>query len=309
MRIYVIFNPTARGHKAGKLSEILQSSIGGCHFQPTFYPGEARLLAATAVAEGFDSIVAAGGDGTVNEVLNGISDVPDGFLKTRMGVLPLGTINVFARELGISFDLAEAWKTILLGRETIIDVPRVEFIKEGKLISRYFAQLAGAGLDSQAVEMVDWEWKKRIGPLAYVAAGMKALGSQKSKITVSNKSVSMTGELVLIGNGRLYGGTFVLFPKADLRDGQLEVCVFPKVNWMILARATLGLATNSLHRLCGAEEIQADSFTLTADRKTFLQLDGENVGELPATFSIQPKLLRVLVPEKKLTSQFATSSE
>ncbi|MEO6183853.1 MAG: diacylglycerol kinase family protein, partial [Verrucomicrobiota bacterium] len=217
-------------------------------------------------------------------------------IKARMGVLPMGTVNVFARELKLPLGLEKAWKTILRGQELTIDLPRAEFQSNGETVSRYFAQLAGAGLDSRAVALVDWELKKRVGPLAYVAAGLKALGSKQSLMTVTTPVGTAKGEMVLIGNGKFYGGSFTLFTKADLRDGLLNVCVFPKVNWQVLARASLGLVTNRLHQFSGAREIGSIAVTLTADQQTFLQLDGDNVGELPAHFSIQPKALRVIVP-------------
>jgi YegS/Rv2252/BmrU family lipid kinase len=302
MRACVIFNPSARGQKAQKLSGLLQSFALDCDCQPTSAAGDARLFAAQAVQKGFDTIIAAGGDGTLNEVLNGIGDVPGGFSKVRLGVLPLGTINVFARELGIPLDLKQAWEIILLGNEILIDLPKAEFQRQGKPALQYFAQLAGAGLDSNAVAMVDWELKKKIGPLAYIVAGVKALQLPQSKITVSSTNGSATGELALIGNGRFYGGNFALCPKADLRDGLLDVCVFPKVDWPTLFRAGIGLMTKNLHRVCATRELQADTFTLTAGRQTFLQLDGENVGELPAKFSVQPKILRVIAPRTGLTA-------
>lgn len=296
MRICVIFNPAARGQKAQKLSGLLKNFARDGECKATTSAGDARNLAAQAVREGFGTVIAAGGDGTLNEVLNGIGDVPDGFFKVRLGVLPLGTINVFARELGIPRDLKLAWKIICEGKEISIDLPRAEFQHEGQLTSRYFAQLAGAGLDSHAVALVNWELKKKIGPFAYVVAGIKAMQLPQSKITASSASGSATGELAMIGNGRFYGGSFVLFPEADLRDGVLDVCVFPKVNWLTLGRAGIGLMTKNLRRVCETNEFQANAITLTSDRKTFLQLDGENVGELPAKFFVESKLLRVIAP-------------
>jgi hypothetical protein len=97
--ICVIFNPAARGNKARHFRRQLDAIGSQCALKATAAPGDARRLAAEAVDDGFDLIVAAGGDGTVNEVLNGIGDAPDGFARARLGVLPLGTVNVFAREL------------------------------------------------------------------------------------------------------------------------------------------------------------------------------------------------------------------
>src|SRR5437879_10309450 len=99
MKPCVIFNPAARGEKARRFRERLAALSAECALKPTYAPGGGRALAAEAMREGFEIIVAAGGDGTVNEVLNGIGDEPDGFARARLGGLPLGTITVFAREL------------------------------------------------------------------------------------------------------------------------------------------------------------------------------------------------------------------
>ena len=97
----VIFNPSARGEKATRFHKYL-AQLGNCQFKPTTGAGAARALAAAAVGEGFETIIAAGGDGTLNEVLNGMGDVPGGFERTRLAVIPLGTTNVFALESEIT---------------------------------------------------------------------------------------------------------------------------------------------------------------------------------------------------------------
>ena len=241
MRACIIFNPTAKGNKARLFFRHLDAIGAGWALKKTSGPGDARQLAADAVREGFETIVAAGGDGTVNEVLNGIGDAPDGFERARLGLLPLGTVNVFARELGISTKLDAALETLRLKRETRIDLPSVEFNDDGKRTRRYFAQLAGAGLDARAIELVSWSLKKKIGPLAYVVAGLQALRQPQLQITVSAGTTSVTGELVLIGNGRLYGGDFEIFPGAGLQDGRLHACIFPRANWRTLLRCGPGL--------------------------------------------------------------------
>jgi diacylglycerol kinase (ATP) len=296
VRTCVIFNPTARGDKAGHFRRHLDDIGAQAMLKLTTAPGDARRLSAEAVAEEYDTIVAAGGDGTVNEVLNGLGDVPNGFVNARLGVLPLGTVNVFARELRVPMKLMAAWETIRRGQETRIDLPRVDFLSNGAPQSRYFAQLGGAGLDARAVELVAWDLKKKVGPLAYVMAGLQALMGAPSKITASAGDQSATGELVLIGNGRLYGGPFELFPGADLRDGLLDVCVLPRVNWLTLARC--GPPLLLLRRLPSSafKSIRAKSICLTASTSTPFEIDGELIGHLPATFSITPSQLRVIVP-------------
>jgi YegS/Rv2252/BmrU family lipid kinase len=296
MKICVIFNPAARGEKAKQFRDHLAALSTRVMLKPTYAAGTGRALAAEAVREGFETIVAAGGDGTLNEVLNGLGDEPEGLGRTRLGVLPLGTINVFARELRLPARFEAAWKIIEQGKETLIDLPQATFTKDGQPQRRYFAQLAGAGLDSRAIELVNWEQKKAIGPLAYVVAGFKALGEPRSQIIASGAQAGGAGELILIGNGRYYGGNFELFPKADLRDGLLDVTVFPKVNWKVLLRTGWGWLNNQLHSAAGCHTFQAKSFTLTTPGNMALELDGENVGHLPASFSVKPQVLRVLVP-------------
>lgn len=296
MRTCVIFNPAARGEKARHFRHHLDDLGAPTTLKLTAAVGDARRLAEEAVREGFEVIVAAGGDGTLNEVLNGIGDAPEGLERACLGLLPLGTVNVFARELSLPTRLEPAWEAVRRGKETLIDLPCVDYNANGARQRRYFAQLAGAGLDARAIELVNWPLKKRIGPLAYVVAGLKALLGRQSKITASGGSRSATGELVLIGNGRLYGGDYHVFPKADLRDGRLEVCVFPRVNWFTLARCGPGLLFGGRVPASAVNRFEAESLTLASSSPTPLETDGEFIGHLPATFSVQRSRLRVIVP-------------
>jgi YegS/Rv2252/BmrU family lipid kinase len=294
--ICVIFNPAACGEKAKRFRRQLDAIGSQCALKATAAPGDARRLAAEAVNDGFDLIVAAGGDGTVNETLNGISAAPDGFARARLGVLPLGTVNVFAREMKIPLRVERAWEILQRGREMKIDLPRVEFTMNGVRQKQHFAQLAGAGLDARAIELLNWQHKKKIGPLAYVIAGLKALREKKPKITVRADGQSFTGELILIGNGRFYGGSFEIFPSADLRDGLLHFCVFSQANWLTLIRCVPGfLARRKLPERI-VQRFRAASFELNSETAAAFELDGEWIGNLPATFSIERERLRVIVP-------------
>jgi YegS/Rv2252/BmrU family lipid kinase len=292
----VIFNPAARGEKARRFRRQLDAIGAQCALKATTAPGDARRLTSEAVTDGFDLLVAAGGDGTVNEVLNGIGDATDGFARARLGVLPLGTVNVFARELKIPLRVERAWEAVQRGREMKIDLPRVEFSASGVRQMRYFAQLAGAGFDARAIELVDLSHKKKIGPLAYVIAGLKALREKKPPIKVSANGQNFSGELLLIGNGRFYGGPFGIFPLADLRNGLLEVCVFPRVDWPTLFRCVPDFLVRQRLPEKAVRRFQAASFELSGETTAAFELDGEWVGNLPATFSIEREKLRVIVP-------------
>ena len=292
----MIFNPAARGEKARRFRRQLDAIGAQCAFKATAAPGDARRLAAEAVRDGFDLIAAAGGDGTVNEVLNGIGDAPDGFARARLGVLPLGTVNVFARELKIPLKVEKAWEVLQNGRETKIDLPRVEFSADGVLQKRYFCQLAGAGLDARAIELVDWRQKKQVGKLAYVIAGLKALCEKKSQIIVRVNGQNTTGELVLIGNGRFYGGSFAILPHADLQDGRLDICVLPRTGWWTLLHSAPGLLLRGKLPASVAQHLSAETFELTSETTAAFELDGEWVGKLPVTFSIERGKMRMVVP-------------
>lgn len=296
VRTCVIFNPAARGNKARHFRRHLDDLAGQSAFKATAAPGDARRLAAEAVADGFDFIVAAGGDGTVNEVLNGLGDAPNGFARARFGVLPLGTINVFARELKIPLRYDRAWEVLRRGNEMKIDLPRVEFYADGKTERRYFVQLAGAGFDARAIELVDFSVKKKIGPMAYIIAGLRALGEAKPKITVRAGGQDVAGELVLAGNGKYYGGSYEVFPAAGWHDGRLEVCVLPRVDLPTLFRCLPNFLLRQKLPEQVVRRIHAMDFELTSETKTAFELDGEWIGHLPVKFSVEREKLRVAVP-------------
>jgi diacylglycerol kinase family enzyme len=156
--------------------------------------------------------------------------------------------------------------------------------------------MAGAGLDARAIELLDWPLKKRIGQLAYVVAGLKALRRAPSRLTVTHGPDSFGGELVLVGNGRRYGGRFTIFPRADLCDGLLEVCVLPRTSWLTLAWCVPRLLTLGTLPPRAVRSFQAESFTLASSSPAPLQVDGELIGQLPANFFLQRQKLRVIVP-------------
>lgn len=296
MRTCVIFNPTARGDKARHFRRHLEEFSNGVAFKPTQAPGDGRRLATEAVRDGFDTLVAAGGDGTVNEVLNGIADAPSGFARARLAVLPLGTVNVFARELGLPLQLRPAWQAIMSGRERSIDAPFAEFSTAQGPQRRHFAQLAGAGLDARAISLVDWQLKKHIAQFAYVLAGLKAMRAPNPLISVTANHQTIQGELVLIGNGRFYGGSLPMFPAAQLDDGLLDLCVFPRVSWALLARYAVGYATGRPKPPRDLKVLRVPQAKLSASATVLFEVEGDLCGMLPVELGILPRVLRVVVP-------------
>lgn len=296
MSTCVIFNPAAKGDKARHFRHDLGQLEPVCSFKPTREVGDGRVRAAEAVREGFETIVAAGGDGTVNEVLNGIGDVPDGFHRVRLGVLPLGTVNVLAWELKLSLNWHRAWEVIQHGHERRFDVISVDMGAPAQKLIRSFVQMAGVGVDARAVELVTWEMKKKAGVGAYLLAGWKALRETHATIKVKSADREMAGEQVLIGNGRYYGGPFPIFARAKSDDGLMDVVVFRRANWASVISGGWSMLWRRLDRNPRFHCFQTKELSLTSDAAVPVELDGERVGQLPATVKIHPKVLRLLAP-------------
>jgi len=293
----IIFNPTARGEKASQFRSFLEDIAGQAACKPTTGPGAATELARDAVSEGFENIVAAGGDGTVNEVLNGLATAKDGLRKCRFGILPLGTINVFAKELNIPEQAEAAWQTILDGNERTVDLPYAEQQIEGKTERRYFAQLAGAGLDAEAISLVDWESKKRFRQFAYIYAGLRAFFRPQHQIEAKGAEHDEKGELVLIGNGKFYGGRLPVFPTASLEDGRFDVCVFPKISLFTVTRFVFWLCLGRLWAPHSPMKyFQTDRLSLTSTTGAKFEVEGDLAGPLPAEIGIRARALRVICP-------------
>lgn len=282
-RIFVIFNPAARGEKSQRLRQFLESKKSDrVTLAPTQCAGDATRLA--AAAGDHDIIVAAGGDGTINEVVNGLG-------TATLGILPLGTANVFAKELGIPHNLARAWSVIEAGKTRTVDLACTEFAGKRRL----FCQLAGVGFDARAVRGASWELKKKIGPLAYVWSGLKVLGETHAPIEVKSADARAAGTAVFVGNGRYYGGKFRLFPQAKLNDGMLDVCVFEACGYLDLLRYGQGILRGQHTGLRGVHYFQTKEFSCDGAEPAPFELDGEDAGDAPVKFTVKPRALRVIV--------------
>lgn len=204
-------------------------------------------------------------------------------------------MNVFARELGIPMDLQAAIELLKHGHCADCFVPRVHLTSDaGSWITRRFVELAGAGLDSIAVQKVNWNLKKRWGAMAYAVAGFQALRHGLPRIHVRTPEKCLVGELVLIGNGRLYGGPFELFPEGRLDDDRLAVTVFPKARLGDLVTIGLGWALNDPLRFSDAASWLTRSVELSAETMVPLEIEGDLAGQLPARFESMPSKIRVV---------------
>lgn len=283
--ICIIFNPAAKGSKAERLLERVRRLPGDIVVRQTAAPGDAEALAERAIEQGFGTVVAAGGDGTVNEVVNGIAGA-----NVDFGVLPVGTINVFAQELGIPMDLRKAWDVIRQGH-----VRRVDLAKAN---DHYWVQMAGVGFDAQIVEETDREARKNFGPLSYLLTAALVAGRKPPRLTVTAaRHKPIEGCFVLVGNGRYYGGPYEIFKGGRLDDGMLDVYVFQRMSHFDVIRYIQGMMFLAHDRMSDVKTLRTRRVRVESPDRVPVEVDGELLGYAPVTFSVQEAKLRVLAPE------------
>lgn len=287
----IIFNPTARGDRAQARLRQLRELAVGATFLPTKETGHAVALAEQAARDGCGTVVAAGGDGTINEVLNGLMRVPSD-ARPRLGVVPVGTANVYARELGLPLFVDAAWRVIAAGHERRVDVG---VAREAGGERRYFAQLAGAGFDAMAIATLDLKLKKRINWLSYVITGFRTVARGLPRVTVTADDRRCEGCFVFVGNGRFYGGSYRMFPEARLDDGMLEVCVFEGGRVLDVLRYIPRVLTASHPKLADVHYFRTRQVRVESPQPAATELDGELWKDCPAEFSVEPGALRVVV--------------
>ena len=286
-RILVIFNPAARSERAERFRDRIQELDPEAVVRPTGGPGHAAALAAEAVKEGFKTVVAAGGDGTINEVVNGLAGS-----DATLGLLPLGTMNVFAAELGIPGNrLRRCWEIIRAGHVRRIDLARAN--------SQSFVQLAGVGFDAQAVAGVDRAAKKNFGPLSYVISAAKVAARHPPQLRVEgDDGKAREGSFVLVGNGRYYGGKLAVFKQAVIDDGKLDVLVFKNLGYLDIIRYIQNIFMGTHLALRDVEYFQTTTLQvdpLSAEDVPF-EADGELAGYAPVRFEVSRRSFKVLAP-------------
>jgi len=316
MKAMLIFNPAA-GWRDWR-EEVLEivSYLGqqgwDVTWRETWGPGDATTFAREAVARGYDAALAAGGDGTISEVVNGLAGT-----EVALGVLPIGTGNVWAREMGLPLwgiihrhFLEEAATALMEGQRRQVDV--------GRAGQHYFLLWAGVGLDAKVTEVMEPRTRaqKRWGALAYavaVAAVTRDFEGTLATITIDDQVLHEQVIVVLISNVQLYGGMLRLTPQAQLDDGLFDVCIFKGHDWT----STLGHATAILtgQYLNGPEVAYYRGQRVVVETAIPLpvQLDGDPIAVTPIELEVVPKALTIIIPrdmpEELFVNQRVQSSQ
>ncbi|MBA3543359.1 MAG: diacylglycerol kinase family lipid kinase [Chthoniobacterales bacterium] len=276
-------NPSARSERARRWAERLRGMCGDAAFCATARAGDAERLARNAVADGFEQVVAAGGDGTINEVVNGIAGS-----GASLGLMPMGTMNVFANELGLpANDLGRCWEIICAAHTRMVDLPTAN--------GKHFVQLAGVGLDAQVVKETSLKFKRNFGPLSYLISVAQIAGRRPPRLLIeSDDAMTEEGSFVLVGNGRLYGGPFPFFKHAVIDDGLLDVLVFKQLGYIELIKYLQNVIFTSDITTREVEYFQTRRLRVSSAEDVPVELDGELMGGCPVEFQLQPRSLKVL---------------
>jgi diacylglycerol kinase (ATP) len=246
-------------------------------------PGQVYPLAMRAASEGFEAVVAVGGDGTTNETINGIIGK-----SVTLGLLPIGGSNVLARELGIPMNLVEAARVIVRRSKRKIDL--------GCINGRYFSMMASCGYDAYAVSRTSLKVKKVMRRYAYLWAGIKDfLGYKPTEITLvlDKGKVVEKGTFVVVSNTHFYGGTHQVTPFAEIDDGFLDLCIYQGKTQLGLVRFVFRMFWKQHLSMKNVKYYRVRRVEMSSPKQTLVQVDGDLLGELPMTSVIKPGALEV----------------
>jgi len=289
-RMLIVFNPTAGARRRRRLAEALRVlTLAGVvvRVAETGAPGDALRFAAQAAAAGESAVVAAGGDGTIAEVAAGLAGS-----TATLGILPFGTANVLAQELGLPLAPAAAARVLAAGREQLV-WPGIAHFADGR--SLLFVQMLGAGFDAAVVARLDLRLKARLGRAAYVwQAGRELLryGFPRMTVTLDGEDFSVSSAIVT--KGRLYAGRFLLAPDARPAEPGFQVALFRHAGPWSAALYGIALPLGLLSRMPGVEIRTAGRIDF-AGAGVPVQADGDSVGEIPVSVTDAPVPMRVLV--------------
>jgi diacylglycerol kinase (ATP) len=291
-RALVIFNPNA-GQAAEfenaieEARQVWQAGGWQVDLQPTSGPGDGTRLAREAAKNGYDIVIAAGGDGTVNEVVNGLVGT-----KAALGALPIGTVNVWVRELGLPLQPQAAAQALLETKPRTIDV--------GKAGDRYFLLMSGIGFDAAVTAEVRSEEKKKLGVFAYIYHALdlaRRFRGIRIKLTIDGKPIRTNAVMVVVGNSQLYGGFLKITKRASIDDGLLDVCIIKGNSLLGIPLRMLSILLSRASADPKIEYHRARTIRIETQKKTAVQVDGDHIGYTPINIKSVPSQLQALMPD------------
>ncbi|MFF3024146.1 diacylglycerol kinase [Gottfriedia sp. NPDC057948] len=291
-RARIIYNPTSgREIFKKKLPDVLQlfEQTGyetSCH--ATTGAGDATIAAREACERKFDLVVACGGDGTLNEVISGMAEQE---YRPKLGLIPVGTTNDFARAIGVNVSIMEAAEVITNGQTVPLDIGRVD--------DKYFVNILAAGKITELTYEVPSKLKTMLGQLAYYLKGIEMLPRVKPtrlKIEYDGKVFDEEAYLFLLSNTNSVGGFEKIAPEASINDGQFDLLVLKKSNIAEIIRVCAQLLSGQHVQNEYVLYTRASHLKIMSDDKLLLNIDGEYGGETPCTVDMLYNHLEIYVP-------------
>ena len=297
----VIVNPASADGRTGRQwpenETLFRNLLPPFEAWHTTYPGQARELAQKAVDRGVTTIAVHGGDGTFNEVVNGIIDHSP--VPIPLALLPSGTGADLVRTLGISHSLSDAARQAVQGSAHPIDIGQVNFTDlEGRAVQRYFVNVTDVGFGGDLVRYVNSHSKRLGGKLSFLKGVLVTLFQYQNKkvhIAIDEKEdFEIRASSVVVANGQYFGGGMWVAPEARLEDGYFNLVVIGDVSKTEVLTNITRLYRGTIAGHPKVKTFQARSIELTSEEEVLIDLDGELVGRLPARFQILPQKLQVI---------------
>lgn len=260
-------------------------------------PGHATEIAREAKAKGYELIVSVGGDGTINEIVNGIYD-GSALNGVTIGIISTGTGSDYIRTLGVPRSPAEAAERLLNPKKIAVDIGMVEYVRDGKTASRLFINFAGVGIDAEITRAANQKYKRLGAKPGYFAGLFDTLityRNEETEIRLDGKSMKKKLSEVLVSSGKYGGGSMMVAPAADPSDGLLDVMTIDAIGRFELVRAfpMVYKGTHSRHPkvfMTRAKEIEVAPL-----HPWPLQADGEMLGETPIKIKIIPGAINIAI--------------
>jgi len=289
-------NPARREREIRTVAEVLRATGFNLDVNPTTGPGSARGLACAAVQAGAESIIVCGGDGTLNDVVNALA-----LGSCPLAILPGGTANIAAKDLGLPHDPVAAARELTRVRPSRIALGRVSW-QAGEPGSRYFLSIAGVGFDAYVVHSLPWELKSAFGVGAYCwEAVRQAFRHGFPRFVCRNGTSEWRGTMGVFQRTERYAGWFHLAPGASLLSDRMKLCLFAgrgPWRYAVYAGAVALRRHAELHDVRLVDCCPVSCFAEEPSKRIYLEIDGELAGELPATFDLVPDALTLLLPER-----------
>lgn len=323
MQAELIYNPSGGQviirHELGNMVALLRRHGWSVTLHETSKPHEATELARGAVSRGASVVIAAGGDGTVNEVANGLVNT-----DAALGVLPMGTTNSWALQMGIPAlnpmlpgtqaakllaGLEEHmtrplpvsyYRKVLLGAARVLIEGQTVAVDVGEVSGRYFLISAGVGLEAEIVQSISLKEKRALGSWAYVLTAIEEayryVGTDVS-LDLDGNILHLNTPLIVISNIQLYGGMVAIGPRACVNDAKLDVCIFKGEGFFTFVQHALKVLSHRHLQDPKVEYYQCQRIAIESARPLPVHVDGDPFTSTPITVRAVPSSLKVIVPE------------